>query len=141
MGGDFERYWRASSSGVAKAGLRGGFFHAMTGYSLPDAVRAATRIAALPDLGGDALHDATLADARTAWRARGFQRMLSRMLFRAAMPPERWKILDRFYHLDRRLIGRFYGARSTLADKLRILSGKPPVPIGRALAAIWSRGR
>ncbi|MBO9671539.1 MAG: lycopene beta-cyclase CrtY, partial [Sphingobium sp.] len=28
MGGDFERYWRTSPHGVAKAGLRGGFFHA-----------------------------------------------------------------------------------------------------------------
>ena len=141
MGGNFEAYWRSGGDGVAKAGMRAGLFHPTTGYSLPDAVRTATRIAALPDLTGEALHDALHADASASWKARGFYRMLSRMLFRASMPPERWKILAHFYRKDRRLIARFYGARSTLGDKARILAGKPPVPIGRALAAIFGGRR
>jgi lycopene beta-cyclase len=61
------------------------------------------------------------------------------MLFRAADPAERYRVLEHFYRLDPALIERFYAARSTMADKLRILSGRPPVPIGRALAAMWAR--
>jgi lycopene beta-cyclase len=34
------------------------------------------------------------------------------------------------------LIGRFYAGESTLSDKLRILSGKPPVPLVRALKVL-----
>ncbi|MBO9581827.1 MAG: lycopene beta-cyclase CrtY [Sphingobium sp.] len=136
MGGDFERYWRASSRGVAKAGLRGGFFHAMTGYSLPDAVRVALHLAAMPHLSGAALHERTLAMARAHWRGQAYYRLLATMLFRAAEPAERWRILARFYRLDPKLIGRFYAGRSSLIDKLRVLIGRPPVPIGRAIQAL-----
>jgi lycopene beta-cyclase len=62
--------------------------------------------------------------------------MLDTMLFKAAEPDERYKILERFYRLDPRLIGRFYAGRSTMLDKVRVLTGKPPVPLGRAVAAI-----
>ena len=62
--------------------------------------------------------------------------MLDRMLFRAADPPERYRILERFYRLSPSLIGRFYAGRSTLRDKVRILSGRPPVPLGRAVKAL-----
>jgi len=136
MGGDFERYWRAASPGVAKAGLRGGFFHAMTGYSLPDAVRVAMRIASLPDFSGAVLHEEMLAMARAHWRGQAYYRLLATMLFRAAEPTERWRILARFYRLDPALIGRFYAGRSSLFDKLRVLVGRPPVPIGRAIHAL-----
>lgn len=136
MGGDFERYWRAASPGVAKAGLRGGFFHAMTGYSLPDAVRVAMRIASLADLSGAALHEEMRDMARAHWRGQAYYRLLATMLFRAAEPAERWRILARFYRLDPALIGRFYAGHSTLFDKLRVLTGRPPVPISRAIQAL-----
>jgi lycopene beta-cyclase len=74
--------------------------------------------------------------ARRAWDRRGFYRMLDAMLFRAAEPEERYRILERFYRLDPGLIARFYAGRSTMTDKARILMGKPPVPVARALAAI-----
>jgi lycopene beta-cyclase len=57
-------------------------------------------------------------------------------LFRAAEPEERWRVLARFYRLDPALIGRFYAGQSSLYDKLRILTGKPPVPISRAIHAL-----
>jgi lycopene beta-cyclase len=136
MGGDFEAYWRSSGAGIAKAGLRAGLFHPLTSYSLPDAVRMAVRIAGANDLSGTALHDLTYGHARATWRGRRFYRMLAAMLFRAAEPDQRYRILERFYRLDARLIGRFYAGQSTLADKARIVSGKPPVPIGRAIQAI-----
>ena len=136
MGGDFEAYWQSGGNKVAKAGMRAGLFHPTTGYSLPDAVRMAALIAKATDLSGAALHTLTHDFARTTWRARGFYRMLDKMLFRAAEPEERYRILERFYRLDPRLVRRFYAGRSTMFDKARILTGKPPVPIPRALRAI-----
>jgi lycopene beta-cyclase len=136
MGGDFDEYWRSGGNKVAKAGMRAGLFHPTTGYSLPDAVRTAALVAKATDLSGAGLHDLTHRFARSTWKKRRFYRMLDRMLFRAAEPAERYRILERFYRLDPQLIGRFYAGRSTMTDKARILSGKPPVPIGRAISAI-----
>lgn len=136
MGGDFEAYWRSGGHNVAKAGGRAGLFHPLTGYSLPDAVRTAALVADAGSFEGQALHDLLHAHARRTWRGRRFYRMLAAMLFKAAEPEERHRILERFYRLDERLIGRFYAARSNLGDKIRVMTGKPPVPIGRAVRAI-----
>jgi lycopene beta-cyclase len=57
-------------------------------------------------------------------------------LFRAARPGERYRVLERFYGLPEPLIARFYAAKLTGLDKVRILSGKPPVPITAALRCI-----
>ena len=136
MGGDFEAYWRSGGAKVAKVGMRAGLFHPTTGYSLPDAVRTAAMLADRTDFSGAALHEATHALARGEWQRRGFYRMLDTMLFKAAEPEERYRVLERFYRLSPRLIGRFYAGQSTMMDKARILSGKPPVPIGRAVRAL-----
>ena len=135
MGGDFDAFWPAEER-RARIGLRGGFFHPTTGYSLPDAVRTALLIARQPDPG--AVHRTIRNEAKRLWRKRGFYRLLDRLLFRAAEPGERYRVLEHFYRLDPALIERFYAGRSTAADKLRILSGKPPVPVGKALRALWS---
>jgi lycopene beta-cyclase len=58
------------------------------------------------------------------------------MLFRASAPNKRYRVMERFYTLPQPLIERFYAAQASLADKARILIGKPPVPIGAALASI-----
>lgn len=133
LGGDFDAYWRSTGTGLAKAGMRAGLFHPTTGYSLPDAVRLATRIAAAPDLGHRALVELTSRHAAQAWAGRGFYRALDTMLFRAAEPDRRYQVLERFYRLGPDLIARFYAAESRRTDQLRILSGRPPVPIGRAM--------
>jgi lycopene beta-cyclase len=137
MGGDFNSYWRSGGDGRAKAGVRAGLFHPTTSYSLPDAVRTAMHIASLDDLSGVKLEREMHDYAHRRWKERGFYRMLDRMLFRAAEPDQRYKVLERFYRLDKHLIARFYAARSTTADKARILMGKPPVPIGRALSVMF----
>lgn len=136
MGGDFAAYWESGGTQVPKAGMRAGLFHPTTGYSLPDAVRTAVLIAGFDDFDGASLHDKLFDHAQQTWDARGFYRLLNKMLFRAAHPHERYRVLERFYRLDPELIARFYSARSTTMDKVRILSGRPPVPIGRAIAAI-----
>ena len=65
--------------------------------------------------------------------------MLVAMLFGAAPPAQRYRVLERFYGLDHALIERFYAGDCTMKDKLRILSGRPPVPLGAALASLTGR--
>lgn len=136
IGGNFEAYWNSTGAGIAKAGLRTGMFHATTGYSFPDAVRLAVRMPELVDLTPDGFAAAVHDLSARHWRARGFYRMLDTMLFHGAEPPFRYKVLERFYRLSPGLIERFYAGRSTVWDKLRILSGKPPIPIGRAIKVL-----
>jgi lycopene beta-cyclase len=136
MGGDFDAYWRSGGEGVAKAGVRAGLFHPLTSYSMPDAVRTAALVGEAASIEGPALHELLHGHARRTWRARGFYRMLSRMLFKAAEPEARYKVLERFYRLDAELIARFYAGQSSAWDRVRVLSGKPPVPIGRAVQAL-----
>jgi lycopene beta-cyclase len=135
LGGDFEAYWRSTGT-LAKAGMRAGLFHPTTGYSLPDAVRLACVLAAAPDLSHDALVELTHRHAAQAWARRGFYRALDTMLFRAAEPERRYQVLERFYRLSPALVERFYAAQSTWTDQVRILAGRPPVPIGRALRSL-----
>jgi lycopene beta-cyclase len=142
MGGDFDAYWNSTGAHGAKAGLRAGLFHATTGYSLPDAVRLAAAVPALIDLEPKAFNAALRMRAAAHWRRQGFYRMLDTMLFRAAKPDERYKVLEGFYRLSPALISRFYAGRSSLADKIRVLSGKPPMPISRAVRVLlrsWTR--
>ena len=139
-GGDFEAFWRATGIGTAKAGTRAGLFHPLTSYSLPHAVRFATALAARRDFSAQRLAGFSEAHARAEWAQADFARRLGKMLFEAAVPYERYKVLERFYRLDTKLIERFYGARSTLADKLRLVSGKPPVPFFRGLGSFLGMG-
>jgi len=132
-GGRFDHFWPAADP-VARAGARGGFFHPLTSYSLPDAVRFASWLA--DELPLDRLAQATRDRARRHWRRTAYDRFLARMLFRAADPPHRYRILQRFYRLPAPLIARFYAGQSTGLDRLRILAGRPPVSIWRAMGTL-----
>ena len=118
-------------------GIRGGYFHAVTGYSLPEAVKSANVVCDMiaqnkPDFGAAVLHE--MAHHRVDhYHEENFLRLLNRMLFRAAKPTERFKVLERFYGLSEGLVERFYRNRLSKGDKLRILIGKPPVPVHKAL--------
>lgn len=131
-GGDFDRFWPADDP-VARAGVRAGLFQPMTGYSLPQAVTFAAWLADQPLEG---LAGATRAYAAAHWRASGYYRLLGKMLFGAARPDQRWRIFDRFYGLPEPLIDRFYAGQSSRADKMRILCGRPPVPIRSAMRTL-----
>jgi lycopene beta-cyclase len=140
LDGDIEAFWRARAA-TPQAGLRAALFHPTTGYSLPDALRLADAIAAAPVLDAAALDALVRRHSIALWRRRAFFRRLNRMLFRAARPGQRYRVLERFYGLPQPLIERFYAARPSLLDKLRILSGRPPVPIAAALPCLLERGR
>lgn len=139
LGGRLEDLWSAAEPPVARLGLRGGFFHPTTGYSLPDAVSNAALLAGQPQFAGGALHGLFRRRAAGLWDQRRFYQRLNRMLFRAAEPRQRYRVLEHFYRLPEPLIARFYAGRLTALDKLRILSGRPPVPVGRAMTALRER--
>ncbi|WP_111413570.1 lycopene beta-cyclase CrtY [Billgrantia lactosivorans] len=134
LAGDIEAFWHEAQQ-QPRSGLRAGLFHPTTGYSLPHAVRLADHIAGLDDLSAPALFDAIHRLALAEWRRQGYFRLLNRMLFLAGRPERRWQVMQRFYGLPAPLIQRFYAGRLTALDKLRIVSGKPPVPMGEALRA------
>ena len=130
--------------GVAMAGAQGGFSHPLTSYTLPFAASNALAIAELlttqPETTGKALAQFCRKRSDNHWRRTSFYRMLSRMLFEAATPEERVVVFQHFYDLSDDLVERFYAGGSTWSDKIRILSGEPPVPIARAIKALLSRG-
>lgn len=131
LGGRIEAFWPDAQPRI---GMRAGLFHPTTGYSLPDAVATAELIASLPLAHGTGTGAALQAFATERWRARGFFRLLNRLLFLAARPDERVRVLELFYQRPADLIARFYGARLTRRDYARILIGRPPVSVFRALA-------
>ncbi|HEY0326417.1 MAG TPA: lycopene beta-cyclase CrtY [Allosphingosinicella sp.] len=123
---------------LPRLGVRGGFFHPTTGYTLPDAVANALLLTKQRDLSTPALHDLLRRRAVALWDERGFFRLLNRMLFRAASGPERYRVLEHFYRLPDPIVGRFYASALSRLDKIRILSGRPPVSIPRAIGAMRS---
>lgn len=136
LGGDPETFWPAADP-IARLGLKGGFFHPTTGYSLPNAAANAVGLARLTDFGGQAIATWTRSRFIGHWHGGGFYRLLNRLLFRAARPDQRVKVFTHFYRLDEALVSRFYAGRLTALDKLRILTGKPPVPVLAALGVMF----
>lgn len=135
LAGDFPAFWQERDKQPC-SGLRAGLFHATTGYSLPHAVALAEAIAASADSSAAALFSVIHRYALRQWREQRFFRSLNRMLFLAGDADKRWQVMQRFYSLNEGLIARFYAGNITLADKARILAGKPPVPVGEAMLAI-----
>ncbi|MEE4351010.1 MAG: lycopene beta-cyclase CrtY [Pacificimonas sp.] len=135
LGGDIEAFL-ADGPPVPKAGMAGALFHPITGYSWPDAVDTADVIKSQVRLDSGPLEEALREHSIEKWNERGFYRLLNRMMFEAATPETRYRTLQHFYALDEGLVERFYAGKSTAADIARVLSGKPPVPIGKALGVL-----
>jgi lycopene beta-cyclase len=130
-----EAFW-PDAEGVVRLGMRAGLFHPTTGYSLPDAVAMADRLAGMDLRDAAGVYQRVKQIALDTWRSRGYFRLLNRLLFRAAEPERRYRVLEQFYQRPEDLIGRFYAGRLTRMDRARVLVGRPPVPITRALAVI-----
>lgn len=139
LSGDPAGFWASRPAGVIPIGLRAGLFHPTTGYSLLEAVWLADRLAASWSVASFSPSAAVRARADDLWRRGAYFRRLNRMLFRAAEPDRRYVVMQRFYRLPEALIARFYAARLTLGDRLRILSGRPPVSVLRALPCVPDR--
>ena len=139
-GGNFSAYRReAQLDAIPTAGARALLSHPLTSYTVPLAVETAQLIAANAELPGNQLAALLANHARMHWNKTGYYRLLGSMLFGAAKPMARYRIFERFYGLKPELIERFYAGKSSFGDKVRVLSGRPPVPILRAIGAI--RGR
>lgn len=134
LSGDVDCFWRGEP--VARIGTRGGFFHPTTSYSLPDAIANAALLANQTELEVEGLYNLFRCRAEKLWQDRSFFGLLNRMLFHAAEPDQSYRVLEHFYRLSPAVISRFYAARLTAADKLRVLSGRPPVSLGRAISAM-----
>ncbi len=123
--------------GPLEIGLRGGYFHLTTGYSLGYAAQVAECMASHiekdPRCDSETLKKHLEIHRRKIHHASRFFALLNRMLFKAALPERRSLIFSRFYRLSEGLIFRFYSGNLTWRDQLRILSGKPPVPILAAM--------
>lgn len=140
-GGDFAAYYAGlGEPGIVRSGARAGFTHPLTSYTLPFAVANALELARHARLSGQRVATLFEQRARDHWRATGFYRSLGRMLFDAARPEERYRVFARFYRLREPLVERFYAGRSTPTDRLRVLSGKPPVPVFAAMRALLGKG-
>ena len=140
LAGDHDKLLAGDSLTAPRIGLGAALFHPTTGYSLPDAVRLSDLLADSGAIASTASARAVItAYCRQVWRQRFYFRLLNRMLFRAARPDERYKVLQRFYGFDQELIQRFYAAQPSMADQVRILLGKPPVPILSALGCVSER--
>ena len=125
------------NNGPVQLGMTGGYYHAVTGYSLLEAVKSAEVVSDVisknwPDF-GDALRHEMAYHRRDHYLEEKFLRLLNRMLFKAAKPERRYAVLERFYGLSEGIVKRFYRNRLTRRDKLRILIGKPPVPVSKAM--------
>lgn len=139
IGGDPDVFWPKDDP-IVRLGLRGGFFHATTGYSFSMALRLAAALSERnDDFDGASLASWSRGKFMQHWQDMRFFRVLNRMLFDAALPEERHKIFAHFYRLPPEQIARFYAGTLTHSDKLRILSGRPPVPIGAAISALLRR--
>ncbi len=141
LGGDLDAFWGEGPVGVARSGMRAALFHPTTGYSLPDAVALADEIVPGRHLDGRALHELTRRRSVDHWRRTGYYRLLNRMLFQAAEPEQRYRVFERFYGLSDPLIRRFYAARLKWIDKVRVLTGRPPVPVLPALRCLFGARR
>ena len=125
----------APSASPFTVGYRGGWFHPLTGYSLPVAVRVASAIAAAGDAG------AVAAGLRALWRRHvgqaRFCGLLTRLMFTAVSADRRWELLARFYRLPADTIARFYAMDMTMRDRVRLVAGRPPraLSVRAALAA------
>jgi lycopene beta-cyclase len=116
------------------AGYAGGWFHPVTGYSLPVAVRLAEHLAEHD--AGEVFGPGLERLAREHRRQVRFAHLLNRLMFGAYPPQERWHVLERFYRLPEATIARFYALRLRAVDRVRILGGRPPA--GLSLRFAWS---
>ncbi len=124
--------WREYPNALA-IGAASGLAHPVTGYTTSIVFR---QIEALIEIrekkDGDFRERLSQVNSEID-KSFSYFHLLNRMLFLAAVPSERYRVLQRFYTLSPGLIARFYSATLTRTDQMRILVGRPPVPM---LAAV-----
>lgn len=110
--------------GPVRAGYAGGYFHPVTGYSFPIAVRFAEALAETCRRGFDRAPLRSFAERHGAQL--GYLFTLTRTMFGWFEPAQRYAVLEHFYRLPEALIERFYAATLSPLDRARIFVGAPP---------------
>jgi lycopene beta-cyclase len=133
--GSFKR----PTSVILASGMRAGLFHPTTSYSLGAAVSFAEFFAThwRFDQKSTFIQKASCYQ-ETHWQQGSFFRRLNNMLFLAAAPSKRVKIFEQFYKRPQSLIQRFYRGQLAPFDKVSLLFGVPPIPVGPALRAFMN---
>lgn len=128
----------ANDGMISTVGMRAGFFHPTTGYSLPQAVHIAETVSRLTEFNSSKVNQ-TLRDEMYNWKKNcSYFIFLNRMLFGAAQPTERVKIFERFYRFSDKFISRFYSGHLSKVDCAKLLIGRPPVKISKAIKSLIS---
>jgi len=115
------------SERLLRAGYRGGWFHAATGYSLPLALQYAEAVARVSPEQAQAVVSALARQHRFRF---SHARLLNRLLFRLLPPTSRSQVFHNFYRwLPEAVISRFYAHTFSRLDALRLFLGRPPFPL------------
>ena len=61
-------------------------------------------------------------------------------MYTAARGRRRYKLFDRIYRMDDALVERVFASSLRLRDRIRLLNGRPPVLVSRALASLFGGG-
>lgn len=110
--------------GPLVAGYQGAWFHPVTGYSFPLAIRVASAVATTPlDALSETVWPALVREQRAQLR---YCLWLNRLFFDAFAPEQRRNVIERFYRLPVPTVRRFYAMTLTHGDRARILCGRPP---------------
>ena len=136
LASDAKAFWANMNGNAVPIGMRAHLFQHITGYSLPMAVAVAELVSAAPEATTAAVWERVRDYALALDRRQRFFRLLNRMMFRGCAPDRRYTLLQRFYRMPEPLIERFYAARLTRRDALRIVTGKPPIPLRTALGCL-----
>ncbi len=111
--------------GLITAGYQGGWFHPVTGYSFPIALRVAAAVGRALRGGDDpAAAVAALVPEHRAQLA--FAMRLVWMMFQWFTPAHRSGVLEHFYRLPEDTVRRFYALATTTRDRARMFVGRPP---------------
>jgi lycopene beta-cyclase len=121
--------------------MRFGVFNFTTGYSVPDAVKQALEWAKVKDFNFESLLQTQNKLRQEELSKRKIYFTLNQLMFLGSENSLRYRILEKFYQLPFPTIERFYRSELKWWDKLRIFSGKPPIPITEAAKTLWASRR
>ena len=143
--GDFDAFWRANGGETARAGMRAGLFHPLTGSTLAEGVRYALAVtrqvpADVAQLDGTALARFSQAWALRHWQRGKFARRLAGMIYAAPGPDRRTQVFEAFYRLDNAVVERMHAGRSTPSDMARLFASRHPLSLARALGVLTGLG-
>lgn len=128
-------FQRRKESKVIMLGASSGDYQPVTGYTFPQTFLRVEELMSLNNFDPEAWNRRLFECHQEDRRQRKYFHFLNKMLFYAASPAKRYVILERFYQLPQELIERFYRGKLSIIDQVRILIGRPPVSILKAIKA------